>query len=226
MSLPNPPPVSSANGNYRLSDFYAVPGSHKFMYRPTRELWPAESVDGTLPAVGTTMRKSKPVSMKPSAWLLQNRSVAQVTWCPGLPEVIEDKILSDGGWKDLPGAHVLNLYDPPQLAYGDPTKAGPWVNHLHLLYPDDAEEIADWMAHRVQRPSEKVNHALVLGGGQGIGKDFLLQGLKLAVGPWNFQEITPPELMGNYTPFVRAVCRKPTTSAKAGASTASRSMSG
>ena len=44
-----------------------------------------------------------------------------------------------------------------------------------------------WLAHRVQRPHEKINHALVLGGEQGIGKDTLLEPVKHAVGPWNFR---------------------------------------
>ena len=28
--------------------------------------------------------------------------------------------------------------------------------------------VIKWLAHRVQRPQEKINHALVLGGNQGI----------------------------------------------------------
>ena len=39
--------------------------------------------------------------------------------------------------------------------------------------------------YRVQRPHEKINHGLVLGGLQGIGKDTLLEPVKRAVGPWN-----------------------------------------
>jgi hypothetical protein len=43
----------------------------------------------------------------------------------------------------------------------------------------------------VQRPQEKINHALVLGGAQGIGKDTLLEPVKRAVGPWNFEGVSP-----------------------------------
>ena len=32
-----------------------------------------------------------------------------------------------------------------------------------------------WLAHRVQRPQEKINHALFLAGNQGIGKDTVLE---------------------------------------------------
>ena len=44
-----------------------------------------------------------------------------------------------------------------------------------------------WLAHRVQRPEDKINHALVLGGAMGIGKDTIIEPVKHAIGPWNFQ---------------------------------------
>ena len=45
----------------------------------------------------------------------------------------------------------------------------------------------------------------MLGGGQGIGKDMALQPVKMAVGPWNFQEISPTNLLESFNPFVKAV---------------------
>jgi hypothetical protein len=65
--------------------------------------------------------------------------------------------------------------------------------------------ILRYLAQRVQRPGEKVNHALVLGGAQGIGKDTLLEPLKYAVGPWNFVEVSPLHLTGNFNGFVKSV---------------------
>ena len=90
-----------------------------------------------------------------------------------------------------PGATVFNLYLPPRIERGDASKAGTWLDLLEYLYPDDVKHILDWLAHRVQRPHEKINHALVLGGQQGIGKDTLLEPVKHAVGPWNFAEVSP-----------------------------------
>ena len=57
----------------------------------------------------------------------------------------------------------------------------------------------------MQRPGEKINHALVLGGEQGIGKDAVLEPLKLAVGAWNFHEISPQEALGSFNEFVQSV---------------------
>jgi hypothetical protein len=143
--------------------------------------------------------------LKPAAWLKQFRRVEQITWAPGRPEIIEDELISDGGWKARPGAHGLNLYQSPTIVPGNATQAGPWIEHLATLYPEDAEDIANWCAHRVQHPDIKINHALVMGGGQGIGKDWLLQALKMTVGAWNFHEISPPDLLTPYTPHVKSV---------------------
>ena len=80
-----------------------------------------------------------------------------------------------------------------------------WVDHVHKVYPDSAEHIIRWLAHRVQRPAEKINHALVLGGSQGIGKDTLLEPAKYAVGPWNVAEISPTALLGRFNGFLKSV---------------------
>jgi hypothetical protein len=87
-------------------------------------------------------------------------------------------------------------------------KAGdvaPWLNHVSNVYPAAAEHVVAWLAHRVQHPDEKINHALVLGGKQGIGKDTLLEPIKHAVGPWNFVDVTPRHMLGRFNGYAKAV---------------------
>ena len=202
----DPARIRSTDNAISLADFYAVPESNKFMFMPTRTLWPAESVDGILPPVPMPYKSNgKWVKLKPSAWLKQYRRVEQMTWAPGLPEIIADRLIFDGGWRQRPGARCLNLYQPSHVVLGDASKANLWIEHLQRLYPEDAEHITNWLAHRVQNPGQKPNHALVLGGGQGIGKDTLLAPVKAAVGAWNFKEISPTNLLEPFNPFVRAV---------------------
>jgi hypothetical protein len=76
---------------------------------------------------------------------------------------------------------------------------------VHKVYPDDAGHIIQWLAQRVQRPADKINHALVLGGSQGIGKDTLLEPVKHAVGPWNFHEVSPTQLLGRFNNFAKSI---------------------
>jgi hypothetical protein len=120
-------------------------------------------------------------------------------------EVFGRTLIFDGGWQERPGVRCLNLYRPPRIRFGDSSRATPWVDHLKAIYPEDAEHITDFLAHRIQRPGQKPNHVLGLGGGQGIGKDTLLEPIKVAVGPWNFKEISPANLFDPFNPFVQAV---------------------
>ena len=62
-----------------------------------------------------------------------------------------------------------------------------------------------WLAHRVQRPYEKINHALVLGGKPGIGKDTILEPVKQAVGPWNFADVSPQHVLGHFNGLLKSV---------------------
>jgi hypothetical protein len=177
-------------------DFFAYMPSHSYIFTPTRELWPAASVDARTPWVG---------DVKPSKWLDQHQPVDQMAWCPGMPMLIEGKLIADGGWIERGGCNCFNLYRPPILSYCDPTKAGPWLEHLKTIYQDDVEHILNWLAHRVQHPDQKINHGLVLGGHQGIGKDSLLEPVKYAIGPWNFSEVSPIQLLGRFNGFAKSV---------------------
>ena len=110
-----------------------------------------------------------------------------------------------GGWIDHQGVTCFNLYRAAQREPGDATKAARWIDHVHLVYPEEAEHILCWLAHRVQHPGEKINHALVLGGFQGIGKDSLLDPIKRAVGPWNWSDVGPHDLFAPFNGFSKSV---------------------
>ena len=80
-------------------------------------------------------------------------------------ELIRDRLIADGGWIERAGRSVASTYTGrPTLVLGDAAQAGKWIDHVERLYPDDADHIIAWLAHRVQHPHEKINHALVLGG--------------------------------------------------------------
>ena len=66
----------------------------------------------------------KLVTISASKWLDQNRAVEQMTWCPGLPMLILDRLVVDGGWIEREDVTCFNLYRPPRIELGDATKAG------------------------------------------------------------------------------------------------------
>jgi hypothetical protein len=202
-------PSESAIEGIRVENFYAYMPMHNYIYIPTREPWPAASVNARLAPMPVLDGKGKqklddkgrPEFISASKWLDQNRPVSQMTWAPGEPLIIEDRLISHGGWIHRPGEACLNVYHPPTIESGNAAEADPWLDHVHRVYPNDADHIVAWLAHRVQRPADKINHALVLGGRQGTGKDTLLEPIKRAVGPWNFIEVMPSTCWGASTAF-------------------------
>jgi Bifunctional DNA primase/polymerase, N-terminal len=197
-----------------LDDFWAHMPSHSYIYTPTRAHWPASSVNARLPPVELADEHGKPIldakgnekRVAAATWLDAHRSVEQMTWAPGLPMIIPDRLIVEGGWIDRRGVKCFNLYLPPTIELGDAGEAGKWVEHVHYVYPADADHIINWLAHRVQRPGDKVNHALVLGGAPGIGKDTLLAPARAAVGPWNCQEVSPKHVLDDkFNGFVKSV---------------------
>ena len=196
-----------------LDDFYAYMPDHSYIFVPTRETWPASSVNSRLPAVPVLKKdgapvvdkNGKPKCVSPSVWLDGHRPVEQMTWAPGMPPTIVDRLISEGGWVERKGVMTFNLYRPPSITLGDASKAMPWINLVRKIYPDDAEEILIFFAHRRQKPEQKINHALLLGGDPGIGKDTMIEPLKQAVGPWNCKEVSPQDMMSNYNDFMQSV---------------------
>jgi hypothetical protein len=143
-------------------------------------------------------------SIKASVWLDHHRPVEQMTWVPGLPMLIRNRLVSTGGWIDRDGVACFNQYRPPAIALGDPTKAGLWIDHVRKVYPDDDDHIFNWLAHRVQCPGDKINHAVVFGGRPGIGKDTILEPAKQAIGPWNFHEVSPKQVLDPFNGFLKS----------------------
>ena len=184
----------------RLDDFYAYMPMHSYIFSPTREMWPSASVNSRIRPIPIGDK-----TISASAWLDQNRPVEQMTWAPGEPMLIRDRLIADGGWTERNGVFVFNQYRPPTIAAGDAGLAGPWLDHVRKVYPNDADHIVMWLAHRVQRPEEKINHALVFGGEQGVGKDTLLAPVKRAIGPWNFAEASPTQTLGRFNGFLKSV---------------------
>ena len=160
---------ASGDRGVSLDDFHAYMPQHSYIFAPSREPWPVASVNARLPPVPLLDAAGHPVldaagvpiRLSPSTWLDRHRPVEQMTWAPGRPMLVRDRLVADGGWIKRPNCTVFNLYRPPLVIHGDATKATPWLDHLRRVYPDDHEHIAFWLAHRVQRPEEKINHALV-----------------------------------------------------------------
>lgn len=195
---PSTPPAATGDSNPYLrqalpyTDFVSVLADGCYLYLPTRETWPKKSVDI---ACGDGV----------AARIDREAPVHQMLWAPGEPEYIRGRLLVGGGWIDKADVGAFNLYRPPLVIPGDATNVQPWIDHLTRIYPDHVGHIVRWLAHRVQCPGVKINHALVFGGGSGIGKDTILEPIRHAVGPWNMAEVAPAALFGRFNGYVKSV---------------------
>jgi Family of unknown function (DUF5906) len=74
--------------------------------------------------------------------------------------------------------------------------------HVRYLCNGDeksAEHLMDWVAHLVQRPGERVNHAVVITSPtQGVGKDTLAEMIALVVGASNHVNVSSEVLSAGY----------------------------
>jgi hypothetical protein len=196
-----------------LDDFYAYMPTHHYMFAPSRELWPAGSVNARIPPVPIFDVHGRPVldaqkdqkRIPASIWLDRNRSVEQMTWAPGLSMLIPNRLVAEGGWIERNGVTCFNLYRPPSILPGNAAEVDVWLDHIYKVFGDhDDNHIISWLAQRVQQPEIKINHALVLGGSPGIGKDTLLEPVKYAVGHWNFIEVSPQQVLGRFNGFLKS----------------------
>src|SRR3954468_12105471 len=85
-------PSGSASG-ITLDDFHAYMPMHRYIYVPSRDLWPAGSIDARIPPIEVgTDKNGTPITIKASQWLDQHKPIEQMTWVPGLAMVIHDRL--------------------------------------------------------------------------------------------------------------------------------------
>jgi hypothetical protein len=196
-------------------DFVANLASQKYIYEPTGEEWPRISVDFRLKPIPLvdgdgrlSYRKNGKIKcVKSSTWLQAYRKIEQLSWWPGKPKIMKNLWLTQNGHMvEKSGHDCYNLYLAPAECKGDVTKAKPWIDHVHHIFPDDADIILDWFAHRFQKPDEKINFALLLGSISGIGKDTIITPAGNGLGAGNFSTISPRVVIeSRFTGYYRSV---------------------
>ena len=205
----------------RVEHFYSYAQSQQYIFAPSADLWPEKRVKRLLSEMGLFKPDGSPVmvakkdaegndteeqvTLPPLVFLDTFRPVQQVTWWPGKPEIIADQLIGGGAPVEHRGARVFNQYRPPDFEPGDAAKAKPCRDLLYKLWPDTANHVEKYLAHCVQHPAVKINHALVLAGPPGIGKDTLLAAVTWTIGPWNLQVIDPPAFVGTFNGWRKSV---------------------
>jgi hypothetical protein len=200
--------VLESEGVERYEKFWAVRPAAKFLYITSGALWIDKAVNETLPPRHVGFNDNgAPIYQKPAQWLAQNRGIDSMVFDPALPQIVKDKVAREQGIVEDAGATMFNRYYPPQVKLGDAQQATPYVEHIHKLFPTTAEadHLIAWLAHRVQRPGEKVRHALLIGGPPGVGKDTIIEAVMPAIGAWNVASIAPEEIFKPFNEYAASV---------------------
>ena len=166
--------------------FYSPQGN--YIYRPTSEHWPAQSVDALCARVNVAGQL-----IKPSDWIRKHCYATSLTADPDLEERISGFDVKNGILVENEDGNVFNTYMPPRIVSGDAKLARPWVQHCMSIFnkPGDCNQFFNFMAHRVQKPGEKPRFALLIAGEMGTGKDTVITMCGPAIGEWNCAAIEP-----------------------------------
>lgn len=148
-----------------LRDYVYVAVPHRFVHRTSGESLKPESM-------GSLYRH---LEAELAPVLLSRDGVEKVTnlnFQPGADVFFERR-----------GARYLNTWQGLTTT-GAPGDVSPWWNHLCAMLPDEAERwhLVQWMAYTLQRPEEKINHAVVWGSSPRTGKDTIIWPMKKALG--------------------------------------------
>lgn len=107
------------------------------------------------------------------------QKAARLDFDPGKPHLFTDKH----------GSVIANMWDKGHLTHGTKcTEAdvAQWLNHWDAMgWSEHRDHHIKWMAYTLQYPGEKINHMLLMGGAQGIGKDFILTPVSTALGDYS-----------------------------------------
>ena len=120
-----------------LDDFFAYMLTHTYIFAPTGELWPSGSVNGRIePIYMGKDEEGKPQFIAASRWLDENKPVEQMTWAPGEPQLIRDRLITGGGWIKRPRRHGVQPVSRADADAGRPRQS--WA--LARSRPEDLPE--------------------------------------------------------------------------------------
>lgn len=187
------------SGEVPLGNFVFYGPGNNFIYRPTISYWIAPAVDSAVSPINENGK-----IIKASDWLRANQLITSMTCDPAIDDdYVKGYDCRNGEAVEVPGAAMYNTYRKPTVEPGVANHATPFVDHVKRIFnkPGDADQFLDYMAHRVQKPWEKPRFALLIAGGQGVGKDTAVEMCCPAIGAWNVANIDPSALEGSFNEF-------------------------
>lgn len=115
------------------------------------------------------------------------KKVDRLDYAPKHPRIFTEK-----------GTVYANTWCESTQSYGSQGDVERWKDHFRVLgWEKYQKHIEQWMAFTLRHPDQKINHMLLLGSGEGCGKDYLLYPLTKAMGE-NYTVISGEELLRDF----------------------------
>jgi hypothetical protein len=188
----------STDATKEKNNYFWILDQNRYLYAPSRSFIEKAAV-------------ARQLGNEPAMAVERERVCSNITWMPGEPAYIADKIFVDGELEDFPGNNLFNMYKPPRplSENADPDKAAFWLDLGKHIFGDDLDRLLDCLAFKVQFPGRKVNRGFVLGSKEhGIGKDAFIVATKRAVGSanWRIKSATGVVrgIEKDFTPFLQS----------------------
>ena len=119
------------------------------------------------------------------------QKVDRLDYAPRQPRVFVEK-----------GCRYGNTWCESTQSVGVQGDVSRWLQHFDALdWREHRGHIEKWMAFTLRHPDRKINHMLLMGGGEGCGKDFLLYPLILAMGE-NTETIAGDDLLSSFNDYL------------------------
>lgn len=119
------------------------------------------------------------------------KKVDRMDYAPKQSKIfVENGIIYANTWSDITQSTGYQ---------GDITR---WYDHFDVLgWSSYRKHIEQWMAYTLRHPEKKINHMIMLGGPEGIGKDYILYPLTKAMGD-NYEVISGEELLEKFHDYL------------------------
>ena len=186
-------------GDVPVDNFiYYGPGNN-FIYRPTGTFWIATAVNAAVSKIN-----ENGTIVTPADWLMANQLATSLACDPSIEEdYVKGFDNRQGEIIKSPGAAVYNSYIKPNIELGDARLAKPFLDHVYNVFNKngDADQFLNYMAHRVQKVFEKPRFALLIAGGQGVGKDTCVEMCGPSIGTWNMSSIEPSAFDSSFNEY-------------------------
>ena len=100
------------------------------------------------------------------------------------------------------GCRYANTWCDSTQSVGEAGDASRWLMHFDALeWTEHRDHIEKWMAFTLRHPDRKINHMLLMGSGEGCGKDFLLYPLIKAMGE-NTTTVSGEDLLSGFNDYL------------------------